>query len=92
MLQSKGTHLSILECDFLDPAFAVRSIDIFRVGKAEVIVGSKRHPDSRDRRPLKRRALTLLYSLSFCECSSATRELTLTDSRVWRQTVRNGYA
>jgi GT2 family glycosyltransferase len=65
MLQSKGTHLSILECDFLDPTFVVRSIDIFQAGKAEVIVGSKRHPDSHDRRPLKRRALTLLYNLVF---------------------------
>ena len=65
MLQSKGTHLSILECDFLDPNFVVRSIAMFQAGKADVIVGSKRHPDSRDRRPLKRRALTLLCNLAF---------------------------
>jgi glycosyltransferase involved in cell wall biosynthesis len=65
MLQSKGTHLSILECDFLNPNFVVRSIAMFESGKADVIVGSKRHPESRDRRPLKRRALTLLYNLIF---------------------------
>jgi glycosyltransferase involved in cell wall biosynthesis len=65
MLQSKGTHLSVLECDFLDPTFVVRSIAMFKAGKADVIVGSKRHRDSRDRRPLKRRALTLLYNLIF---------------------------
>jgi Glycosyl transferase family 2 len=65
MLQSKGTHLSILECDFLDPTFVVRSIAMFQAGKADVVVGSKRHPDSSDRRPLKRRALTLLYNLVF---------------------------
>jgi glycosyltransferase involved in cell wall biosynthesis len=37
MLQSKGTHLSILECDFLDATFVARSISIFQAGKADVI-------------------------------------------------------
>lgn len=63
MLESRGTHLSILECDFLDVDFVVKSIEMFRADRAELIVGSKRHPQSIDRRPFKRRALTLLYNL-----------------------------
>jgi glycosyltransferase involved in cell wall biosynthesis len=65
MLESRGTHLSILECDFLDSAFVAKSVAMFQAGKAELIIGSKRHPESRDRRPLKRRALTALYNLIF---------------------------
>jgi glycosyltransferase involved in cell wall biosynthesis len=63
MLVSQGTHLSILECDALDSGFMARSIAVFRAGTAQVIVGSKRHPESQDRRPFKRRALTALYNL-----------------------------
>jgi glycosyltransferase involved in cell wall biosynthesis len=65
MLESKGTHLSILECDFLDSTFVVKSIAMFRANEAKVIIGSKRHPRSVDRRPLKRRALTGLYNYIF---------------------------
>jgi len=65
MLESRGTHLSILECDFLDSAFVRTSIAMFRAGKAEFIVGSKRHPQSVDRRPIKRRVLTALYNRVF---------------------------
>jgi Glycosyl transferase family 2 len=63
MLESTGTHLSILECDVLDWSFVSRSIALFGEGFAQFIVGSKRHKDSMDRRPFKRRALTALYNL-----------------------------
>jgi len=65
MLVSRGTHLSILECDFLDATFVARSIAIFRANQAQLIVGSKRHPESFDGRPLKRRVLTALYNHVF---------------------------
>jgi len=65
MLESQGTHLSILECDFLDPRFVAASIAIFRENRAQFVVGSKRHPLSVDRRPLKRRVLTALYNFVF---------------------------
>lgn len=65
ILESTGTHLSILECDFLDSAFVVKSIAMFRTNQAALVVGSKRHPASRDRRSLKRRALTALYNFIF---------------------------
>ncbi len=53
MLESHGTHISILECDFLDPRFVAASLAIFRANRAQFVVGSKRHPGSIDRRPLK---------------------------------------
>jgi glycosyltransferase involved in cell wall biosynthesis len=65
MLESKGTHITILECDFLDKAFVSKSIALFQAKEAAVIVGSKRHPASVDRRPLMRRILTALYNLVF---------------------------
>jgi glycosyltransferase involved in cell wall biosynthesis len=65
MLESRGTHLSILEADLLDVTFVLKSIAVFRSERAELIVGSKRHPKSVDRRPLKRRALTALYNVIF---------------------------
>jgi hypothetical protein len=65
MLESTGTHLSILECDVLDWDFVSRSVAIFREARARFIVGSKRHKDAADRRPFKRRALTALYNLAF---------------------------
>ncbi len=68
MLESRGTHLSILECDLLSAAFVSRSIALFHSQKADVIVGSKRHPESSDRRPLKRRVLTALYNYFLLRC------------------------
>jgi glycosyltransferase involved in cell wall biosynthesis len=62
MLQSRGTHLSILECDCLNVDFISDSIRLFETQKARFIVASKRHPESVDRRPLKRRLLTALYN------------------------------
>ena len=50
ILECRGTHLSVLECDFLDVAFVQESIARFHQG-SEFIVGSKRHPRSVDERP-----------------------------------------
>jgi glycosyltransferase AglD len=62
ILQSRGTHLSILECDCLDAAFVSDSIRLFQTQGARFVVASKRHPESVDRRPMKRRVLTFLYN------------------------------
>lgn len=62
MLQARGTHLSILECDCLDADFVSDSVKLFQCQNARFIVASKRHPESLDRRPLKRRLLTAFYN------------------------------
>lgn len=65
MLESRGTHISILECDFLETNFVSASLALFKGNRAQFVVGSKRHPQSVDRRPLKRRILTALYNFVF---------------------------
>ena len=65
MLESRGTHISILECDLLDARFISASGALFRANRAQLVVGSKRHPQSTDRRPLTRRVLTALYNYFF---------------------------
>ena len=62
MLEASGTHLSIMECDFLVPSFIERSIDLFDERDAALVVASKRHPRSRDGRPMKRRVLTHMFN------------------------------
>jgi len=62
LLESRGQYASILECDLLDPTFVQRSFGLFIDDHAEFIVGSKRHPASRDRRPMKRRLLTWAFN------------------------------
>jgi len=62
MLESRGTHISVLECDFLDAEFVAASAQLFEAGKARFIVASKRHRASTDRRPLKRRVLTRVFN------------------------------
>lgn len=62
IMESRGTHLSILECDCLNVQFVCDSINLFRRHDARFIVASKRHPESVDRRPWKRRLLTFTYN------------------------------
>jgi glycosyltransferase involved in cell wall biosynthesis len=62
MLESQGTHLTILECDFLDVNFVSSSIDLFNEGNAKFAVASKRHPRSQDKRSFKRRMLTMIFN------------------------------
>jgi glycosyltransferase AglD len=62
MLETKGTHVSILECDFLDLGFVAASAALFEDPRSRFIVASKRHPDSQDLRPIKRRILTRVFN------------------------------
>lgn len=61
MLEARGTHLTILECDCMDADFFAGSIRLFRHNSAQFIVASKRHPKSVDLRPWKRRALSAAF-------------------------------
>ncbi len=62
MMESRGSHLTILECDCLDVEFVVRCADALGAGRTDFVLAAKPHPDSSDRRPFKRRALTRLYN------------------------------
>jgi len=63
MLESQGSQIAILECDFLDAAFIGKSQELYRTDKAMFTVASKRHPASEDNRPYRRRILTLGFNL-----------------------------
>jgi len=62
ILESRGTLVSVLECDVLDVDFVTSSVGLLQSDEALFVVASKRHPDSVDRRPLKRRLLTAVYN------------------------------
>lgn len=58
-----GDVVCILECDIMDVAFLSKSLALIEEDIADFVVASKRHPESVDCRPLKRRILTLLFNL-----------------------------
>ena len=58
MMESRGTYLSILECDFLDVGFVKSSFALLSSTDARFVLASKRHPASVDDRPWTRRLLT----------------------------------
>ncbi|MGA1865779.1 MAG: glycosyltransferase family 2 protein [bacterium] len=63
MLNAKGEIVSILECDYLDIEFFSYSLAVIDESKTDFVLASKRHPDSVDKRPLKRRIITYLFNL-----------------------------
>jgi glycosyltransferase involved in cell wall biosynthesis len=62
IIRSRGDAVSILECDMLDIDFLSASLDAIEEGNADFVLASKRHSESIDRRPFKRRALTFLFN------------------------------
>jgi glycosyltransferase involved in cell wall biosynthesis len=63
IVQSRGTHVSILECDLLDAGFLAESIRLFHAEEAEFVVASKRHRLSIDHRPFRRRFMTAGFNM-----------------------------
>ncbi len=62
MLQATASHVIILECDYLDISFIKTSLEHLQQNVDQIIVASKRHPESLDQRPFKRRMLTFLFN------------------------------
>lgn len=91
MLEARGARVTVLECDFLDLDFVRRSIDALERG-ARFVVGSKRHPESVDRRPLKRRLLTrafnALLKLAFGYPGTDTHGLKTIDAALAKELCR----
>jgi dolichyl-phosphate beta-glucosyltransferase len=63
-----GTYLCILGAESLSIEFVLRSIRFFEAKGIDLIVGSRRHPDSVDERPIVHRILTMLYNFVFLDC------------------------
>ena len=51
------------EIDICDVAFYRAAIDLLTTGQAEMVIGSKRHPAARDKRPAMRRFATWVLNL-----------------------------
>lgn len=62
ILDAHGTYVLCDEIDICDVDFHQRAMDILRAKQADMVVGSKRHADARDRRPLFRRAGTAVIN------------------------------
>jgi glycosyltransferase involved in cell wall biosynthesis len=56
--EAKGEYLFILEVDYIILNFVREGLRLLREGQYDVIVASKRHPESTDKRGYKRRVLT----------------------------------
>ena len=63
MLKATGDVVSILECDALNVGFFSDSLTTIEQEKADFVIASKRHPQSIDSRPFKRRMLTFFFNL-----------------------------
>ncbi len=62
IMSSSSEAVCILECDVMDISFVSSSLAIIEEGQADFVVASKRHPESHDLRPFKRRMLTYLFN------------------------------
>lgn len=60
---ARGAIVICDEIDICDVGFYKKSIEILTSGKADMVIGSKRHPESRDRRPWFRRFATWVINL-----------------------------
>lgn len=59
---SRGSHVLLLDGDLdLAPDLIVRFFEIMRRDRADIVIGSKRHPESEIDYPLRRRIASLVY-------------------------------
>lgn len=61
--EARGRICICDEIDICDVDFYGRAIDLLSTGRADMVVGSKRHPDAKDRRPFLRRFATGVINL-----------------------------
>lgn len=62
ILEARGTYVLCDEIDICDVDFQTRAMAILTSDQADMVVGSKMHPDARDRRPAFRRAGTFVIN------------------------------
>ncbi|MCE9616414.1 MAG: glycosyltransferase [Lentisphaerae bacterium] len=60
--EARAPWIAVLECDFLDADFVRRARAQLAAQRSPFAVASKRHADSVDRRPLKRRLITAAFN------------------------------
>ena len=61
--ESSGTFIICDEIDLCDTDFYQRALAILEPDRADLVIGSKRHPEANDRRPWMRRLATTVVNL-----------------------------
>ena len=61
--ESNGKYIFLVECDLFDVDFILNSLKVFKKKEADIIIGSKLHPQSFDQRPFKRILLTKVFNI-----------------------------
>jgi len=61
--EAQGFHVFCDEIDICDVDFYQRALQILMADEADMVVGSKRHPEARDQRPFIRRLATRVLNL-----------------------------
>lgn len=59
---AQGTYVMCEEIDLCDLDFHRRALEILEADRADMVVGSKAHPDAKDERPMTRRAATMVIN------------------------------
>ncbi len=62
ILEARGTYVVADEIDLCDAGFYDRALEVLDAGAADMVVGSKRAPGSRDNRPAYRRVATMVHN------------------------------
>jgi len=62
ILEARGTYVLCDEIDICDIDFHTRALALLRADQADMVVGSKAHRDAQDKRPLMRRAGTMVIN------------------------------
>lgn len=62
MLEARGTYVLCDEIDICDVGFHKRALELLQASQADLVVGSKAHPDANDQRPLFRRMGTMVIN------------------------------
>ncbi len=62
ILEARGRHVVADEIDLCDVTFYDRALALLDAGQADMVVGSKRAPGSRDNRPAYRRLATAVHN------------------------------
>ncbi len=62
ILEARGDYVICDEIDICDTRFHRRALDALMADQCDMVVGSKLHPDARDRRPLMRRTASMVMN------------------------------
>ncbi len=75
IIEARGDYVICDEIDILDRRFYDRALDALMADQCDMVVGSKLHPDSMDRRPILRTSATKVMNLPVVERCVVDKDL-----------------